>query len=129
MFCKKGALEKIIVTNVDRIVACNHTKNKRILKNRSNYRTPFFDSTPLRILNKVLKLYLYKLNKFIVTNFYNLKILERLKSDFRISSETYSEHPRSSSFQKWSTVLRCYPFSQKARPQTVDRVLNVPQQF
>ena len=41
MFCKKGILEKIIVTNVGRIVACNHTKNKRTLKNRSNYRTFF----------------------------------------------------------------------------------------
>ena len=82
MFCKKGALEKIIVTNVDRIVACNHTKNKRILKNRSNYRTPFFDSIPLSILNKVLKLYLYKLNKFIVTNFYNLKNIRTIKVKF-----------------------------------------------
>ena len=79
MFCKKGILEKIIVTNAGRIVACSHTKNKRTLK---NYRTPFFDSIPLSILNKVLKLYLCKLNKFIVTNFYNLKNIRTIKVKF-----------------------------------------------
>ena len=82
MFCKKGILEKIIVTNAGRIVACSHTKNKHTLKNQSNYRTPFFDSIPLSILNKVLKLYLYKLNKFIVTDFYNLKNIRTIKVKF-----------------------------------------------
>ena len=106
-----------ITMQYSRIVACHLTKNKHTLRNLlstqgANYRTLFLPVQPSEACSECTKtprfwshtyINLITWLKRIVMIF--LKILEPLKSKFRISSETHSKRPKWNSLQKWSTVL------------------------
>ena len=99
-----------------RIVACNLTENVltfRILPStqNKNCRIPFYPVHPseayFEYTNTASYTYINLIASLLRIVMIFLKVFKRLKSNFRISLEMHSEHPRWSSFQTMSAFLSC----------------------